>query len=228
MEQSLFVELIHRTKSTLESIRKVTQSSRGKFLEKGFEDFFYQTIMGNIEKNDMLLNCFLNYIELTTPIIKKGTVNMLIEQVLKKYQERLEERQIRILKRFGEDLPETLVPNGQLRFILDSVLQYALASISPYGSIEFLTRSFVIQYEDSKDQTFFNKSNNIEILVTLECRAPATEKETVSNLILRLVGAIAERNQGKMEFESDETRTKQIISLKLPHERRKAIYYATN
>ena len=228
MEQSLFVELIHRTKSTLESIRKVTQRSRGKFLDKGLEDFFYQTIMGDIEKNDLLLNCFLNYIEVTTPIIKKGTVNMLIEQVLKKYQIRLEERQIRILKRFGEDLPDTLVPDEQLRFILDSVLRYALASISPYGCIEFLTRSFVFQYETNKDQTFFDKSNYIEILVTLEYGAPAPQKETALNFILRLVGAIAERNQGKMEFESDEIRKKQIISLKLPHERRKAIYYANN
>jgi hypothetical protein len=228
MEQSLFIELINRTKSTLESIKKVAQRSRGKFLDKGFEDFFYQAIMGDIENNDLLMECFLNYICVTSPTIKKDTVNTLIEEMLKRHRVPLEERQIKILKKYDKDLAETIVPDEQLRFILDSVLRFALASIAPYGSIEFLTRSLVFRGETGRNVTFFDKNDYIEILVTFEFVAPAPQTDTRLSLILRLVDVIVEKNQGKMEFKDHITRTKKIVSLKLPHERRKVVYYTNN
>jgi hypothetical protein len=228
MEQSLFIELINRTKSTLESIKKVAQRSQGKFLDKGFEDSFYRTIMSDIEKNDLLMDCFLNYIYVTTPLIKKNTVNTLIEQILRRHRVQLEERQIKIVEKYDNDLAETVVPDEQLRFILDSILRFALASIQPHGSIEFLTRSLAFRGEYSRGETFFDKNDNVEILVTLELGTPAPQTETELSFILRLVEVIVEKNQGKMEFKADVTRTKKIISLKLLHERRKAIYYANN
>jgi hypothetical protein len=231
MERSLLFELIHHTKSTLDSIKKFTQLSRGKFSDKEFGELFYQMITKDIEKNDLLLNSFLNYIKATTPIRKKGTVHNLIEEVLKKHQVRLEENKTKILKDLEKDLPETIVPDEQFRFILDSILQYAMASIPPDGSIEFLTKSFVLQKETREDQAFFKKNGKyIEILVVLPYykepkEQPVPQKEVVPDLILRLVHDMVERNEGMIKFELDETKAKKFISLKFPVERRSVFRY---
>ena len=126
MEQSLFIELIHRTKAALHTINKLTQLSREKFGDKEFREFFYKTISNDIEKNNLLLNTFLKYIESTTPIPKKNTLIKLIEEVLKRHQVPLEQKRIKILKTFGENLPETIVPDEQLKFIFDSLLQFVI------------------------------------------------------------------------------------------------------
>lgn len=237
MDRSLFIELIHFTKSTLDSIKNFTQLSRGKFSDKEFGEFFYRMVTKDIEKNNLLLNGFLNYIKATTPIRKKNRVNILIEEVLKNHQVRLEEKRTKIFKNFGKDLPETIVPNEQLRYILDSLLQYAIASMPPDGSIEFLTKSLVLQ-RDMGEETFSNKIGKyIEILMTFtghkkpkeqlgkELETPTPQKEVVWDLVLRLVEDIVHRNQGMMKFEVDEIEAKKFISLKFPFERRKVVYY---
>jgi hypothetical protein len=231
MGRSLLIELIHQTKNTLDSIRKFTQLSRGKFNDKEFGEFFYRMITKDIEKNDLMLNGFLNYIKATTPIKKRGTVNTLIEEVLRKHQVGLEERRAKIFRNFERDLPEAIIPDEQLRFILESVLQYGMAMMPLGGSIEFLTKSCVLQKEMREDQTFFKKNGKfIEVLVAFtysrEPKEQATfQKEVVPDLMLRLVDDIAERNQGTIKFELDETKGKRFISLKFPVERRRVVHY---
>jgi hypothetical protein len=237
MEWSLFIELIHHTKSTLDSIKKYTQLSRGKFSDKEFGEFFYRMITKEIEKNDLVLNSFLNYIKVTTPIRKKGTVNTLIEEVLKKHQVRLEENKTKIFRNFEKDLPETIVPDEQLRFILDSILQYTIASMRSDGNIEVLTKSSALQKENSEEGVFEKDGKYIEILVAFtshkkameksmqELRTPTPKEEIVSDVLLRLVDATVKMNQGVMRLEVDETKTKKSVFLKLPAERRKEVLY---
>jgi hypothetical protein len=231
MERSLFIELIHQTKSTLDSIKKITQLSRGKFSDKEFGEVFYRRITKDIEKNDLMLNGFLNYIKATTPIRKKGTVNTLIEEVLRKHQVRLEEKKTKIFRNFERDLPEAIIPDEQLRFILESVLQYAMAMMPLDGSLEFSTKSVVLQKEMREDQAFFKKNGNfIEVLVAFtyskELEEHATsQKKLVPDLMLRLVDDIVERNQGMIKFELNETKGKRFISLKSPIERRTVVHY---
>ena len=83
MERSLFIELIHRTKGILDTIIKLTQLSRGKFGDREFGEFFYKAITKDIEKHNLLLNTFLKYIELTTPIPKRDTINKLYRRGVK-------------------------------------------------------------------------------------------------------------------------------------------------
>jgi len=231
MKRSLFIELIHQTKNTLDSIKKFTQLSRGKFSDKEFGEVFYRRITKDIEKNDLMLNGFLNYIKATTPIRKKGTVNTLIEEVLRKHQVRLEEKKIKIFRNFERDLPEAIIPDEQLRFILESVLQYAMAMMPLDGSLEFSTKSVVLQKEMREDQAFFKKNGNfIEVLVAFTySKGPeeqaASQKEIVPDLMLRLVHDILERNQGMIKFELNETKGKRFISLKSPVERRGVVQY---
>jgi hypothetical protein len=237
MEWSLLIELIHHTKSTLDSIKKYTQLSLGKFSDKEFGEFFYRMITKEIEKNDLLVDSFFNYIKVTTPIRKKGTVNTLIGEVLKKHQVRLAENKTKILRNFEKDLPETIVPDEQLRFILDSILQYAMASMRSDGNIEFLTKSSPLQKESGGAPGFEKDRKYIEISVaftsykksmersTEELRTPAPKEEIVSHVLLRLVHAIVEGNQGVTRLEVDETKAKKSILLKLPAERRKVVLY---
>ncbi len=229
MERSLFVELIHQIRSTLDSIKKFTELSRGKFSDKEFGEVFHRMITKDIEKNDLMLNAFLNYIKATTPIKKKGTVNTLIEEVLRKHQVRLEERKTKIFRDFERDLPEAIIPDEQLRFILESVLEYTMAMIPLDGSLEFSTKS-VVQKDVIEDQVFFKKNRNfIEVLVAFTYSKEAKElktsqKEVVPDLMLRLVDDIVERNQGMTKFKLDEIEGKMFISLKSPVERRRVVH----
>jgi hypothetical protein len=158
-------------------------------------------------------------------------VHNLIEEVLKKHQVRLEENKTKILKDFEKDLPETIVPDEQLRFVLDSILQYVIASKPSNGSIEFLTKSPVLQKETGEDQTQFRKNGRyIEIMVAFTYykdsrEQPVPQKEVALDLMLRLVNNIVERNQGMIKFEFDETKGKRFLSLKFPFERRKLVRY---
>ena len=221
MERSLFIELIHQTQTTLDSIKKYIQLSVGKFSDKEFGEFFYRMITKEIEKNDLLANSFLNYVKVTTPIRKKRTANTLIEEVLRKHQVRLEKKRTQIFRYFEEDLPETIVPNEQLRFILDSILQYAMTSMCSDGDIEFLTKSSALQKELDEDPRFEKDRKYIEILVAFT----SPKEEVVSDVLLRLVEATVEMNQGVTRFDVDETKAKKSVILKLPVERRKVFFY---
>ncbi len=107
-----FVELIERIKNSLGSIKGYTQISRGKFIDKEFGEYYHRVVTEDIEKMEMVLNGLMDYIKLHTPIKKMNTVHNTIEEVLKKHQVKLEEKRIKLLKRFEKDLPETVVPTN--------------------------------------------------------------------------------------------------------------------
>jgi signal transduction histidine kinase len=226
VDRSLFIELIHQTKTTLDSIKKFTELSRGKFSDKEFGEVFYRMITRDIEKNDLMLNSFLNYIKATTPIRKKGTVNALIEEVLRKHQVRLEEKRTKIFRTLEKDLPEAIIPDQQLRFILESVVQYAIAMMPSDGSLELSSKSVVLDEEKREDRASSNRDgNSIEVLIAFTySKEPkervAPQKEVVPDLILRLVDDVVKRNKGMIKFKFDETKGKMSISLKSPVERR--------
>jgi hypothetical protein len=161
----------------------------------------------------------------------------LIEGVLKKHHLRLEEKKLKVFKQYDKDLPETIVPDEQLRFVLDSVLQYAIALVPSGGNIEFSARSINLPREGVEDQEFFKRNGKfIEILVAFTSYreepgkglgVPSTQERVASNLIFRLVERVAKMNQGAMRFEVDETKPKHRIFMRFPTERRKVVYYQT-
>jgi hypothetical protein len=237
MERSLLIELIQHTKNTLDSIKTLAHLSRGKFGDREFGEFFYRTITKDIENNYQVLNSFLSYIKATTPITKMGTVNGLVEEVLKKHQVRLAEKKTKILRNLGKDLPETIVPDEQLRFILDSVLQYAMATMPSDGIIEFVTKSFALRKESSEETITEKERKDIEVIMaftsykkpveksTEELRKPTPKEEFVHEVLLRLVDATVKMNQGVTQLEVDETKAQKFVFLRLPVERRKVVYY---
>lgn len=231
----LFIELIEHIKNTFSSVKSYTQLARGKFSDREFGEFFYRSITEDIEKMDMVLNGLINYVRLNTPVQKADTVHHFIEEVLRKHRAKLEEKGIKLFKKFEKDLPETVVPDEQLRYILSSVLQYAIGSVPPQGSIGLSTRSMVVEKETGQDLTLFQKDNRyIEISVILvdykrpigQVKGPELpQKEGPLDLILRFVQEVVRRNRGMMRVEFDEKKTKTSIFLRLPVERRKVVYY---
>jgi nitrogen-specific signal transduction histidine kinase len=169
---------------------------------------------------------------------KANTVHFILEGVLKKYEVQLEDKKIRVFRKFEKDLPETIVHEEQLRYILNSILQYAIPSIPPQGSIGFLTKSLSVQREMGEDQSLVEKNGGlIEIMIVFTgykkpvekfdtlLGVPVLQQEEAIELELRLIKEMIQKNQGVMTFEVNEKRPRTLISLKFPMERRKVIYY---
>jgi len=163
---------------------------------------------------------------------------LILQEVIKKYEAQLEERRVKIFKKFEKDLPETTVHDEHLRYILDSILQYALPSIPPEGSIGFLTKSFDLRTKKGGLQAVVQKDGrSIEVLIVFNgYRRLGEPYETVLGissfqpreaveLELRLVQEIIHRNQGVMTFEVNEKKPRTLIALRFPVERRNVFTY---
>jgi hypothetical protein len=228
-----FIELIDQFKDTLKNLRNLTKIFQEKYGDKESGAYLNRIINDDIKKIELVQNSLLNYIRINNPVTKTNTVNTLIEEEIKRYQGELEEKKIRLFKTLEKNLPETAVPDDQLRYILSCVLQYVMALLSANGNLGVFTKNVVHQKEMGDDREW----RFIEILVAYtgykkpaeQFRSPvgipAHQKERILDLALRLVDEIVQRNRGTMKFDEDEKKVKATISLRFPVERRKVVYY---
>jgi len=228
-----FIELIDQFKDTLKNLRNLTKIFQEKYGDKESGSYLNRIISDDIKKIELVQNSLLNYIRINNPVTKTNTVNTLIEEELKKYEFELEEEKIRLFKTLEKNLPETAVPDDQLRYIVSCVLQYIMALIPTNGNLGLFTKNVVLQKEMGEDREW----RFIEILIAYTgYRKPveqfrsvpgisAHQKEKILELALKLVDEIVQRNRGTMKFEEDEKRAKATISLRFPVERRKVVYY---
>jgi hypothetical protein len=181
----------------------------------------------------MMLNSLINYIN--TPIRKTATVHRLIEEELKRHQAKLDENGIKVLKRLEKDLAETVVPDEQLKYILSSRLQYGVALTPPNWNLGLSTRSLILDNGGTEVESSFKMDGKyIEISVVFPGHqrpnepvsgTATTQKEEASDLILRFVKEVVLFNHGMMRIEADEKKTKTVISIGFPVERRKVVSY---
>ena len=234
----LFIELAHRIKNTLSSIKNITQLSRGKFKDLEFEDYFHRSITEDIEKIESVINGLLNYIKVSTPSIKSNTVHSLLEEIVERHRNEIEEKKVRLFKKFEKGLPETVLHEEQLRYVFNSILQYAIAAIPPNGSIGLLTKLSDHQKTAGEKKGPSQKEDRyVEILVGFTgykkpmvsldggFRNTALQRDEAMDLVLRLVKEIVQKNKGSMRFDIDEKKPKTFISLLFPIERRRVVYY---
>ena len=235
---SFFTEVVSRVKNTLGSIKTFTHLSRDKLDNMEFKEYFLKLINEDVEGIESVLNSLLGYVKINTPVIKSNTVHLVTEEALKKHESRIEERRIRIVKRFEQNLPETIVPEQQLRYILNSLVEYAVALTVPKGSIGFLTKISVIEKEIDEAQTLFQKDGQcVEIVIVFTgprkraeqfetvLGTPPVRKEEVVDLKLLLVQEIIRKNRGIMKCDVDEKKPRTYMSLRFPVERRRVVYY---
>jgi light-regulated signal transduction histidine kinase (bacteriophytochrome) len=235
---SFLVELIDSIKNTLISIKNVSQLSADKFNDAEFRKYSQRSITEDIKKIDSVLNSLLNYIHINTPITKSNTISLILEEVLEANEKQIQGKNIKIFKKCEEDLPETFIHDEQMRFILNSIFQYAILSTPFGGTIGFLIKSFDFHNAGPDKQIspernggyieaavgFMGDKEPSDPLKNVQGR-PAIQKEETTKLILQLVKEILEKNRGGMTFEVDPKKPRTLITLRFPIERRKVVYY---
>ena len=236
---SFLSQMVQFIKNTLVSINNVNLLSMEKFNDAEFRKYCRKSIYQDIKKIDSVLNALLNYININTPILKKNTLHTILEEILEANERQLQTKDIKILKKFEHDLPETFIHDEQVRFILNSILQYAIITTPHDGSIGFLTRSIEQKgaTDDKAKVVPLKERRYIEILIVSTAQKdpfdhlenvsedPAIENEKTIGLILQLIRELIQRSQGMIEFEVDEKKTRAIFTLRLPCERRQVVYY---
>lgn len=233
---ALLVELVRQTKGSLESIKAFVQLSRGKFSDQEFGALFYRAVTEDIEKADWALGHFLDYIAVSSPVLKKNTVHALIEASLNRNRHPLEEKKIEVFKHFEKDLPEVTVPDEHLKYILETLLQYGIVFLSAHGRIEFFTRSLHSKKLTHPGRVLL-RQNGTEVEVSIAFAGlkksgtpikPSLRGEGIMpDLELRLVEDVVKRNHGTMERMEEAEKARTCILLKFPGERRKRVYYQT-
>jgi hypothetical protein len=230
--------LISGIQNSLKLIKSHTKISQIKESDNGFSEYF-SLVSNEIENIDTVISCFLKYNKLSAPIKKKNTIHNLIEEVLKKNDSRLTEKEILIFRRFEDGLPETIVPDEVLRYILNSVLEYAIALTAPGGGIGFSTRSQGSDDEAEKEPPFpqmqrryieivlifTNNEQIIEQFANTSEMQRRQETELGLNLILRFVREVVQRNRGAMEATMDGKKGKTCILLRFLAEKREVMHY---
>jgi hypothetical protein len=124
-------DLLDHTKHHLAGMKAFAAFAKDKFRDPELGIRYQKAFLRRIDRAMALLNSYADYLRLSNPKRKTNTINSLFEKVLTKHTEQLKDLQIQIIKKqFEEDLPETTVPEAQLEYILDSLMQYITHSTS--------------------------------------------------------------------------------------------------
>ena len=235
-------ELLSRIKASLSAMQAFAHLSKDNFKDQELGEQFCKIVNEDIEKTISLINCFDDYLAFSTPMMKRNTVNTLVEEVIKKHERELEERGIKIIKKqFDKELPEAILPDEQLRYLLNSVMECLLLSIRPEGSIGFLTRLFDLEgLNDEEKGQLWKDRKYMEILAVSASDRDAkpgneneispgisvhSEQEEAIELILKLVKQIVTKNRGIIRYKVYDDKPMTFISLILPIERRNVVRY---
>ena len=226
------VDLICTVRKSLEEVVNQTETYEKKYANNGLGECFFR-LRSDIGKIDALFDNLLQYNKIVTPVRKTNTVHNLIENVLKKYDTLFEKRETLIFRRFEKDLPEVIVPDEQLGYLLDSVLQYILGLMASGGGISFSTRSLVIQEKEDERKQLLEQNNRwVEILAIFTRYISSTQEaksilgiqehlteQNPLDLILQLAKKMVDKNRGLMKVELAEERNNSSISLLFPAEK---------
>jgi len=140
---------------------------------------------------------------------------------------------IKLIKKFERDLPEVAISVEQLRYILRSILRYAVTLVPVGGKIGLLTRLIDVQKLKDEGQTFWEKNGKyVEIFISFTgYKKPedvpldgSNSKEEALDLELRLINNVVKKNRGMMVCDVDEKEVATSIVLRFHLERRNTIF----
>ena len=234
---SFLVELVHCIKNSLASIYHTTSLAMEEVNDTKRKKDGHTQVKQDIQKIDSVLNSLLNFININTPIVKENTLYVILEEILEANEKQLREKNIKMIKKFEKDLPETYIHNEQVRFILHSVLQYAIFSTPRNEAIGVLMKA--LDFHDSMDtqkDSPEKKKGYVELVVGFDGDGKLTgplenllqtpeDQRQPTDLILILVNEILTKNRGSITIESNGKRPKTLITLRFPIERRNVVYY---
>jgi nitrogen-specific signal transduction histidine kinase len=232
---SFLIELVHNIKNALTSIYHATVLTADKYDDAEIRDRSHTQVKEEIKKIDSILNSVLNFINISTPVTRTNVLYTILDEILEANEKQLQQKNIKIIRRCEKDLPDTFIHPEQVRFILHSVLQCAILSISPNESIGFLMRSSDNGTGTEKPSPEDNRKY-IEVMIGFNGNGkavnplesspdtPGDQKDGMADLILKLAKEVLQRNHGMM-VETHGERLKNLINLRFPVERRKVVYY---
>ena len=232
---SFLTELVHCVKGNLLPIKSFASVPIEHFDSLEFRKHFQASLEEDVKKIDSILNTLLNYISISTPLMKTNTLRIILEEILEANEKKLRDKTIRVFKECDENLPETYMHHEQVRFVLNSLLQYALLVLPSPGTIGFSIKYSEGQHKPSAPTPPL-ETNAAHIEVTMgfsgerkmarhpEIASGANSDEAI-DLILKLVTEIVEKNKGTIKFVANEKGQKSLVILKLQIERRKRVHY---
>jgi len=234
---SFLIEFVHSIKNSLAAVYHATVQTMEKYDDAEIRKYSHNQVREEIKKIDSVLNSVLNFVNINTPITKTNTLCTILEEILGASEKQFRQKKLRITQRYEKDIPETFLHPEQVRFIIHSVVQYAILSTPPEGVIGFLIKS-----SDSEDRSGGEKPSAetsrryVEVMIGFNGDGrPVSKSENLSetpeepsngpaDLILRLAKEVLEKNHGRM-VETHGERLKTLINLRFPVERRKVVYY---
>jgi K+-sensing histidine kinase KdpD len=231
---SFLIEMVHSIKNGLASVYHATVLTMDKYDDVDIRKRSRTQVKEEIKKIDSVLNTLLNFINVNTPITKTNTLYVILEEILEASDKQLRQKDIKIYKKYENDLPDTFIHPEQVRFILHSALQYAILSTPPNEVIGFLMKSGD-NGKGAEKNLPEDKRRYVEVMIGFDgdgkpgnksenlSETPQDQSKGMADLILKLAKDILERNHGMMI----ETRKKSetILTLRFPIERRKVVYY---
>jgi len=238
LSAEFFVDLACEIRSSLTQTKEHARFSEKNLPDNESSEYFCQ-IGNEIEMIEMLLDVYVKFHKMNTPIKKANTVHTLIEKVLKKHGNKLKEKNILLFRKFKNNLPEIIIPDKQLEYIIDHLVQYAISSISPSGGIGLFTSSRVHNENVAAGQAISHEDYQyvyISIVLT-GCRGLAKQsakkpriqdyhqRERVFGLMMQFVEETVRKNRGMLKIEVDEEKKKTFLIMGFPIERRQVVYY---
>ena len=158
---SFIIELAGSIKNTLSSIYHASVLTMEKFDDADIRKRSHNQIRSDIRRIDSVLNSLLNYININTPIERTNSLCIILEEILEANDKQLREKNIKIVKKCEENLPETYVHNEQVRFILHSVLQYVIFLTPRNETIGFLLKALDFQDTTDTKKCFSRKEKGV-------------------------------------------------------------------
>ncbi len=231
-------ELTRHIKQGLSHIKKYARLVEERTVDKRFGEHFRRSLSRDVDKIDALLEKCADVLKVKPPPEKRDTVHRLIEETLRRYQGVFEERRIKLIKKFEPGLPEPIVPDEPLRFVLNSLLWYALTWVSPVTTVGFLTKTRPLHIATTSEGGILRRQerHDLEILFVLcgpreplefsgtPVGVPLLKREGIPGFMLRLIEEIVSSHQGELKVELDSEKAWVLFSLKFPVERRRKIF----
>lgn len=174
---------------------------------------------------------------MSQPIVKKDTIHTILEELFARNQKEIQTKSIVVIKQYHDQILETTLHEEHLRFILGSVLQYAILATGANGEISVVTKPVHPLRSPDEEKIVPLKGRYSE--VSIHCSyigglmgdpgkspaAPSAPQEEGLHSVLLFVRELVEKNQGSFEFEVDKKELRRRITLRFPAERRQAVYY---
>ena len=235
---SVLDDLIHCIKTGLFSINHSASLVTEKHDDPEFRSNFRNGISEHVKKIDSLLNALLNYINISTPLLKTNTMRIILEEIIEANEKPLREKGIRVFRTCEDQLPDTYMHPEQVRFVLNSLLQCAMLHAPLHGTISFSMNDPSTSNLITADLAAPH-GNGGQILVTM--RFPGTsltgkssegtrlpqdpQHQNPVDLILSLVTEVLEKNRGAINLAIDEKKQNTVIHVKFDAERRRLVHY---